>query len=46
VQAIAPVVVTYVAEHFSDATALVLVASFAAAALICFTLIRRPGGEI
>jgi MFS family permease len=45
VQAIAPVVVTYVAEHFSDATALVLVASFAAAALICFTLIRRPGAE-
>jgi hypothetical protein len=42
VQSVAPVVLTYVAEHFSDAIGLTLVASFAAAALICFALIRAP----
>jgi MFS family permease len=42
VQSIAPVMLTYVAEHFSDATGLTLVAGFAAAALICFALIREP----
>ena len=42
VQALAPVVVTIVAEHSSDAIALTLVAAFAAAALACFALIRNP----
>jgi MFS family permease len=42
VQSIAPVMLTYVAEHFSDATGLTLVAGFAAAALFCFMLIREP----
>jgi len=41
VQALAPVVVTYVADRASDAAALAVVAAFAAAALICFLLIRR-----
>jgi hypothetical protein len=42
VQALAPVVVTTIAERASDASALTLVAVFAAAALICFSLIRKP----
>jgi len=42
VQALAPVVVTTIAERGSDASALALVAAFAAAALICFLLIRKP----
>jgi Major Facilitator Superfamily len=42
VQAVAPVVVTYVADRASDATSLAVVASFAVAALICFAVIRRP----
>jgi predicted MFS family arabinose efflux permease len=42
VQAVAPVVVTYVAEHASDAVGLALVAAFAAIALLCFVLIRQP----
>jgi hypothetical protein len=42
VQALAPVVVTSIAERVSDASALTLVAAFAAAALICFLLIRKP----
>jgi predicted MFS family arabinose efflux permease len=42
VQALAPVAVTYVAERASDATALAVVAGFAAAALVCFLLIRSP----
>jgi hypothetical protein len=42
VQSVAPVVLTYVAEHFSDAIGLTLVAGFAAAALFCFALIRSP----
>jgi len=42
VQALAPVVVTTIAERVSDASALTLVAAFAAAALICFLLIRKP----
>jgi MFS family permease len=42
VQALAPVVVTTIAERASDASALTLVAGFAAAALICFLLIRKP----
>ncbi len=42
VQAIAPVAVTYIAEHFSDAIGLTVVAGFAAAALVCFAVIRAP----
>ncbi len=42
VQALAPVVVTTIAERVSDASALALVAAFAAVALICFLLIRKP----
>ncbi len=42
VQSIAPVTLTYVAERFSDAAGLTLVAAFAAAALICFAFIREP----
>ena len=43
VQALAPVVVTYVADRASDAIGLTLVAGFAAIALVCFVTIRRPG---
>lgn len=42
VQALAPVVVTYVADRASDATALALVAAFGVAALGCFLTIRQP----
>jgi hypothetical protein len=42
VQAIAPVVLTYVTDRASDAIGLALVAAFAAIALLCFVLIRRP----
>lgn len=43
VQALAPVVLTFVADRASDAIGLALVAVFAVIALICFVLIRRPG---
>jgi len=43
VQALAPVVVTYVADRASDAAGLALVAAFAAAAFVCFIVIREPG---
>jgi hypothetical protein len=43
VQALAPVVLTFVAGRASDAIGLALVAAFATIALICFVLIRRPG---
>jgi predicted MFS family arabinose efflux permease len=42
VQALAPVVLTFVADRASDAIGLALVAVFAAVALVCFVLIRRP----
>jgi MFS family permease len=42
VQAAAPVVLTFVADRASDALGLALVAAFAAIALLCFVLIRRP----
>jgi MFS family permease len=42
VQALAPVVLTYVADRFSDAAGLALVAGFAVVALICFVMSRRP----
>ncbi len=41
-QAVGPLVLAFVAERFSDVAALTLIAAFAAAALACFTLIRRP----
>jgi len=41
VQALAPVVLTYVADRVSDAAGLGLVAAFALVALSCFVLIRR-----
>ena len=41
VQAMAPVVLTYVADRVSDAAGLGLVAAFALVALSCFVLIRR-----
>jgi MFS family permease len=40
VQAVAPVVVTYVAERASDVAGLTLVAAFAALAMLCFAAIR------
>jgi MFS family permease len=43
VQAAAPVCLSYVIERASDTVGLLLVAAFAAAALLCFALIRRPG---
>ena len=42
VQALAPVVVTVVADRASDSIGLALVAAFAAVALLCFVLIRQP----
>ena len=42
VQALAPVVLTFVADRASDTIGLAVVAGFAVVALICFVLIRRP----
>jgi MFS family permease len=42
VQAAAPVVMAFVVDRASDPAALALAACFAAAALVCFILIRRP----
>jgi MFS family permease len=42
VQAVAPVCLSYVAERGSDRMALLVVATFAAAALLCFAAMRRP----
>jgi hypothetical protein len=41
-QAVGPLVLAYVAERYSDAAALALIAAFALAALLCFLAIRRP----
>ncbi|HEY1310232.1 MAG TPA: MFS transporter, partial [Pseudolabrys sp.] len=43
VQASAPLVMAFVVDRASDPAALALAAAFAAAALVCFILIRRPG---
>ena len=43
VQAAAPLVMALVVDRASDPAALALAAAFAAAALACFILIRRPG---
>jgi MFS family permease len=42
VQAVAPVCMSYVAESASDVAGVMLAGAFAAAALVCFALIRRP----
>jgi Major Facilitator Superfamily len=42
VQALAPVVLTYIAERASDGAGLTVVAAFAVVALGCFAAIRRP----
>jgi MFS family permease len=42
VQAAAPLVMAFVVEYASDAGALALAAGFAAAALACFIVIRKP----
>jgi hypothetical protein len=42
VQAMAPVVITFVADRASDAIGLAVVAGFAAIALACFVLVRQP----
>src|SRR5690348_14790019 len=42
VQALAAVVVTFVADRASDAIGLAVVAAFATIALLCFVVIRRP----
>ncbi len=41
-QAAAPLVMAFVVERTSDAAALALAGGFAAVALVCFVLIRRP----
>jgi len=46
VQALAPVVVTLVADRASDAMGLTLVAAFAAVALVSFLMIRQPAERI
>ncbi|HTQ82932.1 MAG TPA: MFS transporter, partial [Pseudolabrys sp.] len=42
VQSAAPLIMAFVIEKTSDMTALGLAALFAAAALVCFVVIRRP----
>src|SRR5436190_1435374 len=42
VQAVAPVVLTYVADRASDAVGLALVAAFAVLAFLCFLFSRQP----
>ena len=42
IQAVAPLVLAFVAEHLSDPAALALTAAFAMVALACLALIRRP----
>jgi MFS family permease len=42
ISAIAPLVLAFVAERFSDHVAISLIAGFTVAAFLCFTLIRQP----
>ena len=42
IQAVAPLVLAIVSEHYSDAAALAVAAAFALVALACLALIRRP----
>jgi len=44
IQAVAPLVLAFVAERASDAAALAVTCGFAVAALACLALIRRPTG--
>jgi MFS family permease len=44
IQAVAPLVLAFVAERASDGAALAVTAAFAVAALACLSLIRRPAG--
>ena len=41
-QAIAPLMIAFASERWSDPAAFAIVAAFAAAAFLCFLLIRRP----
>jgi hypothetical protein len=41
-QAIAPLVLAFIAERFSDAALLALVAAFGAVSLVCLAIMRRP----
>jgi len=41
-QAVAPLMIAFAAERWSDRMALAIVAAFAAVALLCFLFIRRP----
>jgi MFS family permease len=41
-QAAAPLAIAFAIERYSDPIALAIIAAFAAAALVCFLLIRRP----
>jgi hypothetical protein len=41
-QSAAPLVMAFVAERFSDATALAFSAAFVVAALACFVALRKP----
>lgn len=41
-QAAAPLAIAFAIERYSDLVALAIIAAFAAAALLCFLLIRRP----
>ena len=43
IQAAAPFLLAYVAEHASDRAALAVAAAFALVALACFAAVRRPG---
>jgi MFS family permease len=45
-QSAAPLVMAFVAERVSDASALAFAASFAVVALACFAVIRRPASAI
>ena len=45
-QSAAPLVMAFVAERASDASALAFAASFAVVALACFAVIRRPASAI
>lgn len=42
-QAIAPLVLAFIAERSSDSTVLIVVAAHALVALACFVVLRRPG---
>jgi len=42
ISGVAPLVLAFVAERFSDHVAVSLIASFTVAAFLCFTLIRQP----